>query len=152
MSDDLITGQHSPQDAPRKDAPRHDAPRNGAPRFWGGSAIRTVLVLAVLSLPAFARDNGQYQNVSPDIRQWFRDQKSPKTGMICCSEADGNEAQEDIRDGHYWATWPSVAPSWYQVPDEVVIRGPNKTGHPVIWTYYERGEVKIRCYAPGGKV
>jgi len=70
-------------------------------RSWGGSAIRTALVLVVLSLPAFARDNGQYQNVSPDIRQWFRDQKSPKTGMICCSEADGNEAQEDIRDGHY---------------------------------------------------
>jgi hypothetical protein len=57
-----------------------------------------------------------------------------------------------IRDGHYWTTWPAVAPNWYQVPDEVVIKDPNKVGHPVVWVYYERGEVRIRCYIPGGKV
>jgi hypothetical protein len=114
--------------------------------------IRVALLLLVLCISALARDNGQYENVAPDVRQWFRDQKSPKTGMICCSEADGSEAQEDIRNGHYWTTWPAVAPTWYQVPDEVVIKDPNKVGHPVVWTYYERGEVKIRCYVPGGGV
>ena len=62
------------------------------------------------------------------------------------------EAQEDIRDGHYWTTWPAVAPVWYPVPDEVVIKGPNKTGRPVVWTYWENGSLHIRCYAPGGGV
>ena len=114
--------------------------------------IRVALLFLVLCVPALARDNGQYNQVAPEIRQWFRDQKSPKTGMICCSEADGSEAQEDIRDGHYWTTWPAVAPNWYQVPDEVVIKDPNKVGHPVVWVYYERSEVRIRCYIPGGKV
>jgi hypothetical protein len=57
--------------------------------------FRIVPLLLVMCLPALARDNGQYNNVSPEIRQWFQDQKSPKAGGLCCSEADGNEAQED---------------------------------------------------------
>jgi hypothetical protein len=112
--------------------------------------VRVTALLFLLFLSdAFARDLGQYSQVSPSVRQWFRDQKSPKTGMICCTEADGSEAQEDIRNGHYWTTWPAVAPVWYEVPDEVVIRDPNLSGHPVVWVYYEQGELKIRCYAPG---
>jgi hypothetical protein len=113
---------------------------------------RILLLLLVLCAPALARDNGQFNQAAPELRQWFRDQKSPKTGMICCNEADGAEAQEDIRDGHYWTTWPAVAPTWYPVPDDVVIKDPNKVGHPVVWIYFEQGAIKIRCYAPGGKV
>jgi hypothetical protein len=114
--------------------------------------LRLLLLILVLCAPALARDNGQYSQLSPDIRQWFRDQKNPKTGMICCSEADGNEAQEDIRDGQYWTTWPAVSPVWYPVPDDVVIKAPNKIGRPVVWIYYERGVVKIRCFVPGSGV
>ena len=40
----------------------------------------------------------------------------------------------------------------YPVPDDVVIKDPNKVGHPVVWIYFEQGAIKIRCYAPGGKV
>jgi hypothetical protein len=98
-----------------------------------------------------ARDNGQWNQKPASDRQWFRDQRSPKTGGLCCTEADGNEAQEDVRDGHYWTTWPAVSPRWFEVPNDVVIRDPNKAGHPVVWTYYEQGELKIRCYAPGAK-
>ena len=113
--------------------------------------FRSVLLLNLfLVTDTFARDLGQYNQVSPKVQQWFRDQRSPATGGFCCSEADGGEAQEDIRNGHYWATWPAVSPKWYQVPDEVVIKEPNLTGHPVVWTYYEQGEIKIRCFAPGG--
>jgi hypothetical protein len=44
-------------------------------------------------LPAFARDDGQFNQVSPEARQWFRSQKSPKTGS--CNEVDG------ITEGRY---------------------------------------------------
>src|SRR3982074_3084920 len=97
--------------------------------------IRVALLFLVLCVPALARDNGQYNQVAPEIRQWFRDQKSPKTGMICCSEADGSGAQGDLRDGPFRAPRPCGAPYWYQVPDEVVIKDPNKVGHPVVWVY-----------------
>jgi hypothetical protein len=84
------------------------------------------------------------------LRDWFRSQKSPKTGALCCNEADGLFAEEDIRDGHYWARWSGH--DWLPVPDEVVIHDPNRHGAPVVWWYVERGVTKIRCYAPGGGV
>ena len=41
---------------------------------------------------------------------------------------------------------------WQPVPDEVVIQQPNPHGAPVVWWYVEKGEIKIRCYAPGSGV
>jgi hypothetical protein len=109
--------------------------------------IHFVLAILTVCLPALARDNGQYENVTPDVRAWFRSQKSPKTGALCCNEADGLYAEEDIRDGHYWARW--AGGNWEPVPDEVVIHEANPHGAPVVWWYIEKGEVKIRCFAPG---
>lgn len=103
-----------------------------------------------------------YDHVAADVREWFRSQKSPKTGMGCCDEADGGQAQEKIEDGKYWASWCVIGNSatgecarssgWIEVPDDVVIKGPNITGHPVVWSYYENGKPKIRCYAPGSGI
>ncbi|HEY7242865.1 MAG TPA: hypothetical protein VH678_03165 [Xanthobacteraceae bacterium] len=112
--------------------------------------LRIVLVLLLLCAPVLARDYGQYNSVAPEVRAWFRAQKSPKTGALCCSEADGIYAEEDIRDGQYWTRWPGH--DWQPVPDEVVIRSGNPHGAPVVWWYVERGETRIRCYAPGGGV
>lgn len=75
--------------------------------------------------------------------------------------ADGVQAQEDIRDGHYWVTFETkesgrVGPM--EVPDELVLKEPNQRGVPVVWYYFSAGgkagerQVKIRCYAPGGGV
>ena len=115
---------------------------------------KSLAICLLCASAAIARDNGQYSASDPARRQWFREQISPKTGKLCCDEADGGEAQEDIRDGHYWVTWPAVSPRWYQVPDDVVISQPdeNHPGHPVVWVYYEQGQVKIRCFAPGAKL
>jgi hypothetical protein len=98
--------------------------------------------------PALARDNGQYENVSPEVRQWFQSQKSPLTGILCCDEADGTFAEEDIRDGHYWVRWVK-GQDWQAVPDQVVIREPNRHGAPVVWWEPQGLKYKIRCYAPG---
>jgi hypothetical protein len=109
-------------------------------------------LIAALCMPALAREQypGQYENIPPEVRQWFRAQKSPRTGALCCNEADGVYAEEDIRNGHYWTRWPGQ--DWRPVPDEVVIQAGNPHGAPVVWWYVERGETKIRCYAPGGGV
>ena len=102
-----------------------------------------------------------YDHVPPDIRQWFRDQQEPKSGLSCCNEADGGQAQEEIRNGKYWASWCLVGNSqtgecarssgWIEVPDDVVIQGPNRAGHPVVWSYLQGGKHIIRCYSPGVK-
>jgi hypothetical protein len=92
-----------------------------------------------------------YSRVPPEIRHWFRSQKSPKNGALCCDEGDGSQAQEDVRDGQYWATWPAVAPIWYPVPPDVVLETPNRAGHPVVWAIYMNGKPVIQCFAPGAK-
>src|ERR1700730_7397128 len=113
---------------------------------------RTILAMFVLCVPALARDNGQYNSVSPEVRQWFRAQKSPKTGALCCNEADGAYAEEDIRNGVYWTRFELTKGEWIPVPPDVVIKDPNRNGAPVAWWYCQDGKVQIRCYAPGGGV
>ena len=117
-----------------------------------------IALLMVVASPGIARDNGQFAQVDPETRQWFRSQKSPKTGAICCNEADGEYAEEAVRSGHYWTRFPESKGEWMQVPDDVIIKDPNRHGAPVVWWYYEmnpengKRELKIRCYAVGGGV
>src|ERR1700704_1756370 len=111
--------------------------------------IRIVLGLLVLCAPALARDNGQYNDVSPEVRQWFRSQKSPKTGGLCCNEADGIYAEEDIRDGRYWTRWGGHG--WQPVPEDVVIRDPNRHGAPVVWWYVDGGGDQDPLLRSGGR-
>ena len=113
---------------------------------------RIIFALLILCTPALARDNGQYGNASPELRQWFRLQKSPKTGGLCCNEADGTFAEEQIRDGIYWTRFDKTNGEWIEVPSDVVIKAPNHNGAPVAWYYYQNGKVQICCYAPGGGV
>lgn len=118
--------------------------------------------IALLTMPANAREQypGQYAQVDPSVRQWFRNQISPKTGANCCSEADGSYAEEEIRGIHYWVQFTAksydgksdVVSEWMQVPDDVVIHDPNRNGAPVVWWHYLDFVLKIRCYAPGGGV
>jgi len=116
------------------------------------ATTKIALALLVLSAPALARDYGQYNNVSAEVRQWFRSQKSPKTGGLCCNEADGIYAEEQIREGVYWTRFELTRGEWIRVPPEVVLKGPNINGAPVAWWYFQDGKVQIRCYAPGGGV
>ena len=123
--------------------------------------LASLLLLKLYDWEAGARElyPGQYDNVAPSVRQWFRSQKSPKTGGLCCSEADGIYAEEDLRQGHYWTRFQFIGVAgdseqsgWMQVPDEVVIHDPNRQGAPVVWYFFQNGAVAIRCYAPGGGV
>ena len=61
--------------------------------------------LALLSLPAFARDNGQWGNQPLAVRQWFQGLMQPdnKT-QSCCGEADAYEADNfEVKDDQYVA-------------------------------------------------
>lgn len=121
------------------------------------AGIIAIIIYASTSARSRELYEGQYAQVDPSTRKWFRDQISPKTGGNCCTEADGEYAEEDIRNGHYWARFPKSQGKWIEVLDEVVIHDPNRNGAPVVWWYWDnnpalRGglELKIRCFAPGG--
>ncbi len=113
--------------------------------------IRLALVLVSLATiyGVSAKDlTGRYAN-SP-LKGWYEAQLvpgGPRKGQSCCTIADGQDAQEDIRDGQYWAQWLSFP--WTPVPWEAVLTGPNPVGRPVVWWANFNGNVVIRCYAPG---
>lgn len=111
------------------------------------------IAVAVMMLPAFGRDlDGRYRD-SP-LHDWF-DQLASGKGL-CCSFADGNVVQDadwDTKDGHYRVRVPTIAGSdeliWVDVPDEAVIKGPNRAGHTMVWPFYSQESVSIRCFMPG---
>jgi hypothetical protein len=100
---------------------------------------------------AAARDvDGRYAN-SP-LKGWFESLHSSKGP--CCSDADGTALSDvdwDAKDGHYRVR---VEGQWFDVPDEAVIKEPNRIGRTMVWPVYYRMigaplRVDIRCFMPG---
>ena len=74
--------------------------------------------LSALTSAALAFDNGQYENVPPDIRAWFKGVMAPN-GVPCCDISDGHRTEYDFREGAYWVP---IEGQWMLVPDRAVIR------------------------------
>jgi hypothetical protein len=111
-------------------------------------AVAVLLIVApILSTPALARDNGQFGNVSPEIRAWFKSVKS-HAGVPCCDIADGHRTDYDMRESRYWVP---INDEWMMVPPEAVVDDAgNPTGDAVVWYSESNGNVYIRCFVPGG--
>ncbi|WP_407181273.1 hypothetical protein [Bradyrhizobium sp. STM 3562] len=113
-----------------------------------------VLAIAVHSLTlhnAAARDlDGRYAN-SP-LKGWFESLHSSKGP--CCSDADGTALADvdwEAKDGHYRVR---IEGEWWDVPDEAVIKEPNRAGRTIVWPIYHWTvggplRVEIRCFMPG---
>ena len=63
--------------------------------------LTPVLFAPVLSTAVLAHDNGQFGNVPPEIRAWFKSVKS-HAGVPCCDIADGHRTDYDMRVSKYW--------------------------------------------------
>jgi hypothetical protein len=109
--------------------------------------ITTIVVLLLL-----IRDNGQWVQNSPAIRQWFNTLQS-KSGGLCCSFADGQTVEDPdwkLTEKGYQVYYKSV---WMDVPPEAVVQAGNRVGHAVLWPVeagYPQGTV-IRCFMPGAE-
>lgn len=100
---------------------------------------------------AAARDlDGRYAN-SP-LKGWFESLHSRKGP--CCSDADGTALSDvdwETKDGHYRVRIEGL---WWDVPDEAVIREPNRAGRTMVWPVYYREldnllRVEVRCFIAG---
>lgn len=118
--------------------------------------MKSLLMSLLVSSFMSATWKPEYAQLSPEMRQWYRDQKNPHTKVPCCSEADGVQAREDIRGEHYWVRFEArgIDSDWMQVPDEAVIKGANRNGAPIVWYYFDNGmqtlaNLRVRCFIPG---
>ena len=115
-----------------------------------------IAVVALVAVPALGRDvDGRYKD-SP-LREWFNHLASQKGP--CCSFADGyfvEDADWRSQNGHYWVRVPKAAGSkdmiWVEVPDEALIKEPNKIGRTMVWPFYGSETVSIRCFMPGSMI
>jgi len=114
--------------------------------------LAQVVMLAYLSAmasAALAFDNGQYENVPPDIRAWFKSVMAPN-GVPCCDISDGHRTIYDVREGAYWVP---IEGQWMAVPARAIIRDHgNPVGEAVVWYVHHRGSVIISCFVPADAV
>ncbi|WP_194390217.1 hypothetical protein [Bradyrhizobium sp. CCBAU 51765] len=110
------------------------------------TAIRAVIVLLAWSFAAHAHDQSR-----PELNSWFESLESGRGP--CCSGADGtalSDADWEVKDGHYRVR---IKSQWWDVPDEAVIRGPNRAGRTMVWPFYDwtlgEARIEIRCFIPG---
>jgi hypothetical protein len=103
------------------------------------------IIAALLIGNVRARDlDGRYAN-SP-LKEWF-DQLASGKGL-CCSIADGETIADpdwDSKDGHYRVR---LMGEWIDVPDDAVIREPNRAGRTMIWPLNSLDGLGIRCFMP----
>ena len=97
--------------------------------------------------PYAADQGGQATRQQSPLKPWFDSLKSQKG--FCCSVADGQETEYEMRDNNYWAPIDGV---WQPVPTEAVITEPNKVGRAMKWIYMENGQKKFRCFLPASGV
>jgi hypothetical protein len=92
-----------------------------------------------------ARDDGRYSQ-SP-LKPWFDSLKSGKGP--CCSDADGfavSDPDWESRNGHYVVR---IDNEWIDVPDDAVIKEPNRVGRTMVWPIKGSLGTSIRCFLPG---
>ncbi len=113
------------------------------------------IIIALMQVHATTHYAGEWDNVDPATRSWFRNLRSPH-GVPCCNIADGHRTLEDWRGSTYWIPNPAAldAIEWMEVPPEAVVyNAGNPTGEAVVWYVVQGpGTVFIRCFVPGGGV
>jgi len=108
-------------------------------------SFAAVLIMIASTSAGLARDDGRYAQ-SP-LKQWFDSLRSYKGP--CCSDADGEETEFEMRDGSYWAPIDGIMT---RVPQEAVITEPNRHGRAIKWLYFENGHKAFRCFIPGAGI
>jgi hypothetical protein len=116
--------------------------------------VVTALFLCLPLAASQARDTNPHRQIRPEIKVWI-EALTDQYGIGCCATADGFRPREiawNITASSYRV---KVGTQWLDVPDEAVVKGPNRLGYAVAWLEYDwdinTGEMtpSIRCFLPG---
>lgn len=111
---------------------------------------------AFSSAHARERYAGQFDDIDPSTRAWFKSVKS-KHGVPCCDIADGHKTSfKTDKDGHFYVPINVSDPEdpWILVPPEAVVYDAgNPYEEAVVWYVMNGpGVFYIRCFVPSGGV
>jgi hypothetical protein len=90
-------------------------------------ALRVVIVLMLLTLPAVGRDFGQWEDQPSSVRQWFQKLMQPDNPyQSCCGEADASEADTfEFSHNHHVAIITygrGIMPDGTRIPGSTAVR------------------------------
>lgn len=69
-----------------------------------GAAVFGLCLGALKPPKAAARDLGQWEETTPEVREWYRSLKMPDAPLVpCCGESDAYFAEAFVRDGKVYA-------------------------------------------------
>lgn len=119
----------------------------GLPAILTGLILLGVFVFMMGVELALARDpDGRYAD-NP-LKPWFDGLRSGEGP--CCSDADGNvviDGDWETSGDHYRVKVRGV---WIDVPDDAVLKEPNRDGRTIVWPIFgPNGVIMIRCFIPG---
>lgn len=118
--------------------------------WWGMAATAALLLILALNVPiaAYGHDHSR-----PDLDSWYGTLRSDGGGPCCGGpKVDAttlDDADWESRDGHYRVR---VDGQWLDVPDEMVVKEPNRAGRTLVWLSYGNGQPFVRCFMPGAMI
>ena len=104
--------------------------------------------LGLIATASIAHDLDKTDHNSPEVSAWVTSLKNGP-GVACCATADGWKPQRVEWDTTTKGYRVLIEDHWVDVPDETVIKGPNKLGHAEVWYYHVNGLPAVRCFLPG---
>ncbi len=98
--------------------------------------------------PVLARWKAEYGKQPKEVQQWYKGQHNAQ-GQWCCDKSDGHPFFGSYTLNKDGSVTLQLASGPRTLPDYMVIKGPNPTGHAV-WWYLETGDNHTDfCFAPG---
>lgn len=114
-----------------------------------------IVLIAAMLKPVFGHDwtRPEFAQLNQYQRNWMQKQKRPGTNFFCCSEADGDQVDEEIRYdekgiGHYYINSAKTRGQWLKVPEEAIIREPNLHGRAIAWFRWTSADGKTGSTMP----
>jgi len=116
--------------------------------FWCFTFLLAGALSFALAVPGARGKNldGRYDN-APN-KQWYESQHNAK-GQWCCNESDGHPYFGDYSLGENGSVVLNYEGQRYVIPDQLVLKGTNPTGHAVWWFLEGPTGRTTYCFAPG---
>lgn len=116
--------------------------------MWGmGLACIALLIAALTTKPVRGHDHA-----NPGLDDWYMGLRS---GLgPCCGGPKVDATTLEDADWHSLGDHFSVRVDgqWLDVPDDAVLKEPNRAGRTLVWLGYRDGKPFVRCFMPGAMI
>lgn len=115
--------------------------------FW--LAVCIVSMIALWVFLASVRPARAHDHDRPNLDSWYSGLRSGKGACCDGPKVDAKylaDADWESKDGHYRVR---IDGEWIDVPDDAVLKEPNRDGRTLVWPSWADGRRTVRCFIPG---